>query len=44
MLQVSAPEVSPTRITLDPRLLDLLRRRLPEVATHTIGAITDEHD
>src|SRR5215212_5337034 len=31
-----------TRITLDPRLLDLLRRRLPEVATHTIAAVTDE--
>ena len=31
-----------TRITLDPRLLDLLRRRLPEVATDTIAAITDE--
>jgi hypothetical protein len=31
-----------TRIRLDPRLLDLLRRRLPEVATHTIAAVTDE--
>ena len=31
-----------TRITLDPRLLDLLRRRLPEVATHTIVAVTQE--
>jgi hypothetical protein len=31
-----------TRIILDPRLLDLLRRRLPEVATHTIAAVTDE--
>ena len=39
---MTAPEVRPTRITLDPRLLDLLRRRLPEVATHTIAAGTDE--
>ena len=39
---MTAPEVRPTRITLDPRLLDLLRRRLPEVATHTIAAVTDE--
>jgi hypothetical protein len=40
---MSTPEVRPTtRIALDPRLLDLLRRRLPEVATHTVGAITDE--
>jgi hypothetical protein len=39
---MTVPEVRPTRIRLDPRLLDLLRRRLPEVATHTIGAITDE--
>ncbi len=31
-----------TRLTLDPRLLDLLRRRLPEVATHTIHAVTEE--
>src|SRR4051812_4512165 len=31
-----------TRLTLDPRLLDLLRRRLPEVATHTINAVTEE--
>jgi hypothetical protein len=31
-----------TRFTLDPRLLDLLRRRLPDVATHTINAVTDE--
>ncbi|MDX6357668.1 MAG: hypothetical protein QOH37_722 [Nocardioidaceae bacterium] len=31
-----------TRPTLDPRLIDLLRRRLPEVATHTINAVTDE--
>jgi hypothetical protein len=41
-LAMTVPEVRPTRIRLDPRLLDLLRRRLPEVATHTIGAITDE--
>ena len=34
--------VSVSRVTLDPRLLDLLRRRLPEVATHTINAVTDE--
>jgi hypothetical protein len=39
---MTVPEVRPTRITLDPRLLDLLRRRLPEVATHTITAVTDE--
>jgi hypothetical protein len=39
---MTVPEVRPTRIRLDPRLLDLLRRRLPEVATHTNGAITDE--
>src|SRR3954467_13135566 len=39
---MSVPEVRPTRIILDPRLLDLLRRRLPEVATHTIEAVTDE--
>jgi hypothetical protein len=31
-----------TRLTLDPRLLDLLRRRLPVVATHTINAVTEE--
>jgi hypothetical protein len=31
-----------TRLALDPRLIDLLRRRLPEVATHTINAVTDE--
>jgi hypothetical protein len=42
MLTVSVPDARPTRITLDPRLLDLLRRRLPEVATHTIEAVTDE--
>jgi len=34
--------VTGTRIALDPRLLDLLRRRLPDVATHTIAAVTDE--
>src|SRR3954465_15326248 len=34
--------VTGTRIALDNRLLDLLRRRLPEVATHTIAAVTDE--
>ena len=39
---MSLPEARTTRITLDPRLLDLLRRRLPEVATHTIAAVTDE--
>ena len=39
---MTASEVSATRLTLDPRLLDLLRRRLPEVATHTITAVTDE--
>src|SRR6185312_6214162 len=39
---MTASEVSATRLTLDPRLLDLLRRRLPEVATHTINAVTEE--
>jgi hypothetical protein len=39
---MTVPEARTTRITLDPRLLDLLRRRLPEVATHTIAAVTDE--
>ena len=39
---MAVPEARTTRITLDPRLLDLLRRRLPEVATHTIEAVTDE--
>src|SRR3954453_12837640 len=39
---MSIPEARTTRITLDPRLLDLLRRRLPEVATQTIEAGTDE--
>jgi len=34
--------VTGTRIALDPRLLDLLRRRLPDVANHTIAAVTDE--
>src|SRR3954470_4937144 len=34
--------VTGTRIALDNRLLDLLRRRLPDVATHTIAAVTDE--
>src|ERR1700759_1473733 len=39
---MTVPDARTTRITLDPRLLDLLRRRLPEVATHTIAAVTDE--
>jgi hypothetical protein len=39
---MNVPDARLTRITLDPRLLDLLRRRLPEVATHTIAAVTDE--
>src|SRR3954452_14794286 len=34
--------VTGTRIALDNRLLDLLRRRLPDVATHTINAVTEE--
>ena len=38
---MTASELSATRLTLDPRLLDLLRRRLPEVATHTIHAVTE---
>jgi hypothetical protein len=45
-LSMSAVEprgtVTGTRIALDPRLLDLLRRRLPDVANHTIAAVTDE--
>jgi hypothetical protein len=39
---MTAPDARITRMTLDPRLLDLLRRRLPEVATHTIAAVTGE--
>jgi len=39
---MAASDSSATRLTLDPRLLDLLRRRLPDVATHTINAVTDE--
>jgi hypothetical protein len=39
---MAADEAGVTRFTLDPRLLDLLRRRLPDVATHTIHAVTDE--
>jgi hypothetical protein len=39
---MTVPDARTTRIRLDPRLLDLLRRRLPEVATHTIAAVTDE--
>jgi hypothetical protein len=39
---MAADEGGVTRLTLDPRLLDLLRRRLPEVATHTINAVTAE--
>jgi hypothetical protein len=39
---VSDPEATSARLTLDPRLVDLLRRRLPEVATHTINAVTAE--
>ena len=39
---MTLPDARATRIRLDPRLLDLLRRRLPEVATHTIAAVTDE--
>src|SRR3954468_9731459 len=39
---MTASDARTTRITLDPRLLDLLRRRLPEVATHTIVAVTQE--
>ena len=31
-----------SRIALDPQLLDLLRRRLPDVANHTIAAVTGE--
>ncbi len=39
---MASAELSGPRLTLDPRLVDLLRRRLPEVATHTIAAVTDE--
>ena len=39
---MTASDASATRLTLDPRLLELLRDRLPEVATHTINAVTDE--
>src|SRR6478735_5162533 len=39
---MTASESTATRLTLDPRLLDLLRRRLPEVATDTINAVTEE--
>jgi hypothetical protein len=39
---VTASDAGVTRLALDPRLIDLLRRRLPEVATHTINAVTDE--
>jgi hypothetical protein len=42
MMAMTASDASATRLTLDPRLLDLLRRRLPEVATHTINAVTAE--
>jgi hypothetical protein len=36
------PQGGAVRIALDPRLLDLLRRRLPDVANHTIAAVTGE--
>jgi hypothetical protein len=36
------PQGGMVRIALDPRLLDLLRRRLPDVANHTIAAVTGE--
>jgi hypothetical protein len=39
---MAGTDASPTRLTLDARLLDVLRRRLPEVATHTINAVTAE--
>jgi PucR C-terminal helix-turn-helix domain len=39
---MTSAELHHPRLTLDPRLVDLLRRRLPEVATHTIAAVTDE--
>jgi hypothetical protein len=39
---MTTSDIAEPRIALDPRLLDLLRRRLPEVATHTINAVTDE--
>src|SRR6476646_1142552 len=39
---MTLPEAGGTRIALDPRLLDMLRQRLPEVATHTISAVTEE--
>ncbi|HEX3223588.1 MAG TPA: helix-turn-helix domain-containing protein [Nocardioides sp.] len=39
---MTAGEAGVARVALDPRLIDMLRRRLPEVATHTINAVTDE--
>jgi PucR C-terminal helix-turn-helix domain len=40
---MTPPDLGPhAQIALDPRLLDLLRRRLPDVANHTIAAVTHE--
>ena len=40
---MSSQEVSPdVRLTLDHQLVQLLRQRLPVVATHTITAVTEE--
>src|ERR1700759_2061617 len=39
---MTLPGAGGTRIALDPRLLDMLRQRLPAVATHTISAVTEE--
>ncbi|HET7430284.1 MAG TPA: helix-turn-helix domain-containing protein [Nocardioides sp.] len=41
-MRMTAADPGVTRLALDPRLIDMLRRRLPEVATHTINAVTDE--
>ncbi len=43
MTSSDVPErVGAGRIALDQQLLDLLRRRLPDVANHTIAAVTGE--
>jgi hypothetical protein len=39
---MTSTDAGPPRLVLDARLLDVLRGRLPEVATHTIAAVTDE--
>ncbi len=39
---MAPPDLSNPRLSLEPAVVELLRRRLPEVATHTIAAVTDE--